>query len=255
MKPEAYEMLAAREGSYWWHRARRRLALALLRKCGIPQGPRWLDLGCGPGGNLGLLDDLAPTLIVGTDLSPRAQVLAKQKAPRAHIVGANIDRPLPYADRVFDVVTIFNVLYHSWVTSEAAVLAEALRVLRSSGLLLVTEPAFPLLAREMDEIAMTRRRYRRREFASMCTDAGLDVLYSGYFTSFGFPLLLGMSMMRKVGGSAHDDHLQPAADMKPLPSPLNTSMYALARAEGFLIERGFRMPFGTTLICVARKPG
>ena len=255
MKAQAYEMLAKREGTYWWHRARRVMVRNLLRKYGLAPNPRWLDLGCGPGGNLTLLDTLEPDLVVGADLSPIARAIAQQKAPHASLVGVDIGQSLPFADKSFDVITVFNVLYHAWVRSEAAVLAETARTLRSGALFLATEPAFAVLEREMDEIAMTRRRYRHDEFAGMCTTAGLEVLYSGYFTSFGFPLLLGLNWLGQLRGAAktHDAETS-AADMKPLPAPINNAVYAAARAEGFLIERGMRVPFGTTLVCVARKP-
>jgi SAM-dependent methyltransferase len=255
MKAEAYEMLAARENTYWWHRARRIMVRNLLQKYGLAQRPRWLDLGCGPGGNLALLDTLAPDLVVGADISPIARAIAKQKAPHASLVGVDIAQSLPFADNAFDLVTVFNVLYHAWVKSEAAVLDEAFRTMRNGALFLATEPAFAVLEREMDEIAMTRRRYRSEEFAGLCRAAGFDVLYAGYFTSFGFPLLLGLNWLGKF--RSHDDapHAdQTAADMKALPGPLNGAMYAAARTEGFLIEQGLRMPLGTTLVCVARKP-
>jgi len=253
MKAQAYEMLAAREGAYWWHRARRVMVRNLLRKYGLTERPRWLDLGCGPGGNLTLLDGLSPHLVVGADLSPIARAIAKQKAPRASLIAVDIGRSLPFADSSFDLVTTFNVLYHAWVTSEAAVLAEAARTLRAGGLFLATEPAFAVLEREMDEIAMTRRRYRSSEFAGLCAAAGFDVLYTGYFTSFGFPLLLGLNWLGKLRSKAAAEEHQ-AADMKPLPQPVNGTMYAAARVEGFLIEHGLHLPFGTTLVCVARKP-
>jgi SAM-dependent methyltransferase len=253
MKAQAYEMLAAREDSYWWHRARRVMVRNLLRKYGLAQRPRWLDLGCGPGGNLALLDEFSPDLVVGADISPIARAIAKQKAPRAALVGVDIGQSLPFADGAFDLITVFNVLYHAWVRSEASVLADAARTMRAGGLFLATEPAFAVLEREMDEIAMTRRRYRRNEFAELCAAAGFEILYAGYFTSFGFPLLLGLNWLSKLrpGGTADE---QQAADMKSLPGVINDAIYAAARAEGFLIEHGLHLPFGTTLVCVARKP-
>ena len=108
MKAEAYEMLAAREGTYWWHRARRVMVRNLLRKYGLAERPTWLDLGSGPGGNLTLLDSLSPALVVGADISPIAREIARHKASHASLVGADIAKPLPFADGSFDVVTVFN---------------------------------------------------------------------------------------------------------------------------------------------------
>src|SRR5579875_3115924 len=122
MKPEAYQLLAQRQESYWWHRSRRAMAASLLRRYGVPVGCRWIDIGCGPGGNLHLLDDLHPVLTVGVDVSDIALSLAAAAAQSATLVKADINARLPFPDRSFDVATVFNVLYHAWVVSERNVL-------------------------------------------------------------------------------------------------------------------------------------
>jgi SAM-dependent methyltransferase len=248
-------MLSARQDGYWWHRARRAMSRALLRRHRLPAGARWLDVGCGPGGNLQMLEALSPALVVGVDLSPLALELAQRAAPEAVLVRGDISRGLPFADASFDLVTVFNVLCHSWVASELAVLREIARVLRPGGLLLATEPAFAALFREMDVAAMATRRYRCAGFASLCRAAGFDVRFATYFASFGFPILLllkGLSRLtapRRRGGDK-----TPAADMRPLNGLVNGLIYGVAALEAWALGRGARMPFGTTLVCVARKP-
>lgn len=254
MHPQTYRMLAEREETYWWHQARRAMSLGLLRRHGLAAGCRWLDLGCGPGGNLRLLDALRPELVVGVDLYPDALASAHQKAPRASLVRADISRRLPFADAAFDVATTFNVLYHAWIASEADVLAEIKRLLRPGGLMLVTEPAFSILAREMDTAAMARRRYRSGEFAALCRAAGFEVVLATYFTSFGFPLLLGMKALRSLRAGWSHEPSGPSADMRPLSPTLNGVMHGLATIEARAIEAGIPMPFGTTLVCLARRP-
>jgi ubiquinone/menaquinone biosynthesis C-methylase UbiE len=252
MKPEAYTMLAARQRTYWWHRARRSMGLALLRRSGIQEGCQLLDVGCGPGGNLDMLAAIHPGLVVGIDLSRTALQLARETVPDARLVHADISRGLPFAGATFDIVTIFNVLYHRWIPDERAVLREVFRVLRPGGLLLLTEPAFTVLEREMDELAMGRRRYRLREIVSLCEAAGLYVELQSYFTSFGFPILLATKLL----GRRRDNKSEEAAasDMKPLSSFTNQMMYRLASMESRLIVSGLTMPFGVTLVCLARRP-
>jgi SAM-dependent methyltransferase len=253
MKHEAYGMLAARQQTYWWHRARRVMSLALLRRFGLKPGCRWLDIGCGPGTNLRMLDALHPSLTVGLDLSPVGLDFARQGAPAARLVRADLNKALPFADATFDLVTIFNVLYHRWMPSEDAVLSEVFRVLRPNGLLLLTEPALAVLEREMDTLTMGRRRYRLDEIATLCRVARLDVIFGSYFTSFGFPMLLAAKLANRVFKPNRRPVDDQAADMKALPPIANEALYQAACLEGRLIAAGLRMPFGVTLVCLARK--
>lgn len=254
MIPDAYAMLAERQDVYWWHRARRAMALALLRRFGVPAHCRWLDLGCGPGGNLEMLAPLSPDLTVGVDLSPIAIDHARHRRPAARLVRADITKGLPFASGSFDAVTIFNVLYHSWVGDETAVLREAVRVLRPGGVILITEPAFSVLARAMDVVAMGRRRYRLADIAGVCTAVGLEPLFGSYFTSFGFPLLLGVKMIEWLKGRTKNE-APSGADMKPLKPLLNEGLHGAATIEGQAIARGIAMPLGTTLLYAARRSG
>ncbi len=251
MHPEAYEMLARRQKTYWWHRARRSLALTLLRQHGAPEGCRWIDIGCGPGGNLHLLDDLHPVLTVGVDVSDIALSLAAAAAPSATLVKADINARLPFPDRSFDVATVFNVLYHAWVVSERNVLIEIARIVRPGGLLLLTEPAFDLMRRRLDEIVLTRRRYRRRDFAEWLDAAGFEELFSSYFTSFAVPAVLAAKLLRRrINGSSV---AQRSIDTRMLPEIVNRALFHVATLESAVILRGVRMPVGTTLISISRR--
>lgn len=251
MRPEAYRALAERQQTYWWHRARRAMARSLLHRFGLAPGCRWLDIGCGPGGNLHMLDPLAPQVVVGLDVSPIALDLARTYAPSAVLVNADINRQLPIDDASFDVVTIFNVLYHQWVQSEADVLDEVARILKPGGLLLLTEPAFTALTREMDEAVMTRRRYGIADFDVWLRTAGFNSLFNSYFTSFGVPILLAAKFIKQMRRAAATPG--PALDMRPLPWIVNRGLEVVATFEAWALANGIRMPFGTTLVRVEQR--
>jgi SAM-dependent methyltransferase len=253
MHPETYKMVAEREDTYWWQVARRAMGIRLLNHCGIPRGGRWLDLGCGAGGNLALSDSFDPSLAVGVDVSTIAVAIAKRKKPHARLVRADLNNALPFDDATFDVVTVFNVLYHDWVKSEAAVIAQINRVLRPGGVLLITEPAFAVLARDMDVASMGHRRYRIADIAGLCGAAGLRVDHASYFTSFGFPLLLAMKVLRRLKPAKLAAQLETGADMKPLNPVANEMLRRLSSWESWVISAGFRVPLGTTLLCLARR--
>ena len=252
MRSEFYRQVFAVQTTHWWGRSRRKLSLDLLKRFGLKEGCRHLEIGCGTGQNLGLLESLRPSRVVGVDISSIALELAHKAWPRCELVQADINAPLPFADSSFDVATIFNVLYHTWVDDEAAVLKEARRVLRPNGLLLVTEPAFPALAREVDIVDMARRRYRLRPFLGMMRAASFDVLLASHFTSFGAPIILAMKgikalLPRKPAPEGS------APDMSPMNPLLNAAFYAVAQAEAAIIKASVPIPFGTTLICMARR--
>src|SRR5579875_1522046 len=106
MKPEAYQLLAQRQESYWWHRSRRAMAASLLRRYGVPVGCRWIDIGCAPGGNLHLLDVLHPKETIGVDVSDEALALASKNAPAARLIHADLNDSLPMGSGSIDVATI-----------------------------------------------------------------------------------------------------------------------------------------------------
>jgi SAM-dependent methyltransferase len=251
MQPEAYQTLVDREETYWWHRARRLMAAALLRRHGLPPRARLVDLGCGIGGNMVALDVLSPRTTVGVDLSPIALGHARARHSQATLVRADLNQPLPFAAASVDAVTIFNVLYHQWVRDEVSTLTDVCRILRPGGVLLATEPAFKSLGRQMDQVVLGGRRYRIPQFSAMCRRAGLDVHYSSYFTSFGVPIILLMNLVSRLRQPSAD-HRQ--ADLSPIPSVVNRVFYGVAALEAFAIGKGVPMPFGVTLACVARKP-
>jgi ubiquinone/menaquinone biosynthesis C-methylase UbiE len=254
MYADAYQLLSARQDHYWWHRARRAMCLALIQRQGISECCRWLDLGCGPGGNLGLFDGLAPELIVGIDLSSLALELAQQRAPGVSLVRADISRSIPFADSTFDVLTVFNVLYHAWVVGESQVLSEVIRVLKPGGIALITEPAFPELSRKMDQLDMARRRYRLREFKELCQSAKLEVAFASYFTSFGAVILFALKAAGWISARLGHQWSDPAIDLRPVHPIINEALYFLALLEGHAVARHIRIPIGTTLLCLAQKP-
>jgi SAM-dependent methyltransferase len=198
-----------------------------------------------------MLDSLEPSRVVGIDLSPIALSLAEIYAPAATLVCADINQRLPFADGEFDVATIFNVLYHEWVQSETQVLAEAARVLRPGGLLLITEPAFDFLRREMDVAVMTRRRYHTADFAAWLDAAGFETAFQSYFTAVGVPILLAAKYLNRRRPRNRKE--TPALDMRPIPKLANEILRFVATIELRALVHGIRMPFGTTLVCVARR--
>ncbi len=136
-RPAPYDHLSTAER--YLHLTRDEALLALLRRHGVADlaGQRILELGCGEGALLRTLfhHGAEPDKTAGVDIdSGRSR---RARATGAHVGVADI-AALPYRDGAFDLAFAFTVF--SSVLDRAArrrAAAEAMRVLRPGGLLVV----------------------------------------------------------------------------------------------------------------------
>jgi SAM-dependent methyltransferase len=117
----------------------RRIVALLTDRGRLPLGSRTvLDVGCGYGHFLGLLQDLGadPANLHGVDLLPERVAAARRRRPAIVFRVGNATQ-LPYDDQAFDLVLLFSVMT-SILDPEirAAVAREAVRVLRPGGAIL-----------------------------------------------------------------------------------------------------------------------
>jgi SAM-dependent methyltransferase len=245
------------EERHWWFVQRRRLAAALLSdEPGRGRRGLALDIGCGTGGNLVFLQQHCSGL-AGVDLSDYALELARAKQTGAGLIRADANSVGDlFRASSFDLVTIFNLLYHRWVRDDSALLAQAAHLLRPGGLLLVTEPAFDILKRRHDVVDYGARRYRRESLVSMSEQAGLEIRRATYFNSIAFaPALLSAFGERLFGWMAGaPDESEEVAEMRVPPRPLNRFLLRLSSLESRLIRAVGRLPFGVGLLVMAAKP-
>ena len=94
---------------------------------------RLLDAGCGAGGALRLAADRGAD-VAGLDASEGLLAHARRRVPGARIEQGDLES-LPFDDASFDVVTGFNSFQYA--ARPAAALAEAVRVIRPSGRVLL----------------------------------------------------------------------------------------------------------------------
>lgn len=113
-------------------RAIHRIAPERLREDG--RGVRVLDVGGGRSGLAALLYPDAEVITIDLDPSLKGQ---GPPGATSSFVCADATR-LPFAAGTFDAVTLFDVLEH--VTADRAAAAEALRVVRPGGYVLVSTP-------------------------------------------------------------------------------------------------------------------
>ncbi|MGE5537427.1 MAG: class I SAM-dependent methyltransferase [Gemmatimonas sp.] len=242
MEKAEYELMAAVEDRMWWYRGLHALAVDRYL-AGRPSTPRLpaLDAGCGTGGLLTRVAAAAPdALLFGVEYVPAAAATARAKSGRGVAVGTV--NALPYRDGAFAAIFSMDVLCHRGVDEDRA-LAEAHRCLAPGGVLIVNLPAYRWMLSGHDERVHNVRRYTRTEVRAMLTRAGFARVWTSYWNTFLFPLMV---LKRKL---ARDE----ASDVRPFPAPLEWLFRSILFAERALLALGVRFPFGGSIFAVAVK--
>jgi SAM-dependent methyltransferase len=236
------------ERTGWWFAAKRRVAGTLLAQAGILPGRvgtlRALDGGCGTGGTLEWLADYG--WAVGLDRSPAALGYCVQRG-RDRLVCGVLDR-LPFADASFDLVTLFDVLYHRWVADDEATLREVGRVTRPGGLVLITDSALPFLRGPHDEAYGGARRYTRASLRRAVTSAGFRIRRMSYFHFLLFPIIAGVRLKERWFSPA-----TARSDLRPVRPLFNGALKALYHIECALLCVA-PLPWGSSIVCLAERP-
>lgn len=200
-----------------------------------------LDAGCGPGAALLYLSSFGE--VVGIDISPEALKFAKK---RGRVKKADISQ-LPFKDSSFDVVVCLDVLYHRWVKNNKKALLEIKRVLRKGGIFLLREPAFDWFRSNEDIVDFTKHRFTKMELEKELSEY-FKVLKITYANFFLFPLALIKRFPQVVGMRKK----QEKSDFFGINPFLNLILFMLLKVESILIPK-INFPFGTSVICVAKK--
>lgn len=146
---------------------------------------RILDVGCATGRLLERLAEAGTaTDLFGIDLAPRIVEVAREKLSKTGVSvelrAGDAEDSLPWNDGFFDAITLTGVLHHFFRPKDA--LAEIRRVLRSGGRLLIIDPCFFPLVRQIFNLALRVAPhdgdchfYSAGEAAGILEEAGFEV--------------------------------------------------------------------------------
>lgn len=244
MNKKAIEELHLQEVSYWWHKGRRIVMDSVLKRTfsDDKNSPRILDVGCGTGVNLSLFAKFGE--VHGIDLSPEA-VRYCYEAGFQNVQEGRAEA-LPYFDEHFDIVCAIELLEH--IPRDVQVLNEFSRVLKRRGMLFLTVPAYSFLWSEHDEALGHVRRYTARSLQQSLEEAEFDIEKMSYMVTFTAPLFF----YRFLRGLMPSKRREPRTSYVELPRFLNDLLVSPFRWEARIMQNG-SLPFGTSLLCVARK--
>lgn len=236
--------LAALEENNFWFRARNRLIVWALQRY-APAFSDFLEVGCGTGYVLqGVAAAFPQAHVCGTEAQTEGLQFAAGRVPAATFLQMDA-RQMPF-DTEFDVIGAFDVIEH--IGEDETVLAQMHRALRPGGHLLLTVPQHPFLWSEYDVRAHHVRRYTGSELRTKLARAGFGVVKMTSFVSILLPLMMLSRMTRSTESPDYD----PLAELR-IGRVTNTVLELALDAERVLIRAGLSLPFGGSLLAVARR--
>jgi SAM-dependent methyltransferase len=234
------ELLASSDREHWWFRSKAALvATALRRTADDAAGTGWLvDAGAGAGGVTALLGwPPERVAVVEGNAALVGQALAVHGLAA---VRAEVGR-LPVADGSASVVCLLDVIEH--LVDPLTALREAARSLEPGGRLVVNVPAHRWLWSAADESLGHVRRYTRGSLRDELAATGFDpVLLTHVFSWLVPPVWVTRRLAAGGGAELGLDKTSFGIDLAAM---------VLTRLERSLLGR-LPLPFGTSVLCVAR---
>jgi len=122
------------------------------------------------------------------------------------------------------------------------------RVLKNEGRLPAVVPAFAFLWSDFDKFSGHYRRYTSSELRDKVEHAGFEITRLSYFNTLLFPFVWGVRRFKNF--ARRWKAFRPDLEMRT--PGLNSLLASVFSMEGGLMARG-DLPFGVSLICIARK--
>jgi SAM-dependent methyltransferase len=239
MERIVYETMADLDQRHWWYRARRPVLAALIRRLARPpRNANILEIGCGTGHNLAMLEQFGH--VDALELDEEVRSVAENRLGRPVM-----SSPLPdlagVPEHHYDLIGAFDVVEH--LDDHQAGLASVASRLKPGGKLVMTVPAHPWMWSAHDVVNHHKRRYSKGTLKSLIETSPLRLDAIGYFNSLLFPLAIAERLSSKLRGKDE-------ADLTLPPRPINATFETIFAAERHLVGR-LPLPPGLSLFAVA----
>lgn len=236
---EGAHFIAEVEDKHFWFSARAKLIRDHLeRELGEIKGKSVLDIGCGTGYVLGVLEKagMAPT---GCDMHQSALDYARKRTSGPLMcIDANELKGFN-----FDSALLCDVIEHT--DDDLGLLRVAHSTVRKGGTVLVTVPAHQWLWTPVDDISGHKRRYSYSTLQAVMKLSGLIDVKTFYFNR----ILLPLQALRKIQTKGMRDEAEIRDAAVVMPNELINKAMALAMKVDPVLWR--RLP-GASLIATGR---
>jgi SAM-dependent methyltransferase len=246
---EGFEVTAAVEARSFWCRSRNRVLRGVVERfTDRSRRLAMLEIGCGIGGVVAELRRFSHLQLTASEISIEGLRYARSRFPEVEFIQLDATA-IPFRSE-FDVVGAFDVLEH--IQADDRVMRGVHDALRPGGLFIVTVPQYQWMWSALDEMVHHKRRYGRADLLHKLTSNGFEVLFCSSFVTALFPAMAlsrWLSRSRKAPGDCRDAF----ASEVTLPPAANRVCDWIMRLDELALRAGISLPFGGSLLVVARK--
>jgi len=237
----SYDIETKVESFHWWFVVRRKLLRLFLSFLSLPHECVVLDIGCGTGSNLKVLEIIGRT-VIGLDRSFYALSLARKKTSSS-LLNGDLSK-LPVRPQSVGLIVAMDILEH--LDDDATGIRSLHQALKQQGILIITVPAFRSLWGIQDEVTGHKRRYSRQEIVNKLRRGGFEIMKSSYFNFFlFFPIVIARRLIHLVG-------LRIESENEINFPAVNFFLKAIFSLESYAL-RWCSFPFGVSIFCIAKK--
>ncbi|MFZ4856384.1 MAG: class I SAM-dependent methyltransferase [Desulfuromonadaceae bacterium] len=246
-----YRRMYEVEESHWWYVGLHRLILAAVQRESARLGRpvKIFDAGCGTGRLCQLLSDQGYD-VSGCDASEEALRLCRERGVSG-LFSADLNTIELEAER-FDIITSLDVLYHTGIHDDGAVMKRLRNALKPGGMLILNLVAFEFLRSSHDIAVHTRERYTRSMLCRRVHESGFDISFATYRVSLLFPLIAGYRLLVRSTSCRAATLNEVVSDVSSPHRLINALLLKTIELENRLFEL-VSLPFGSSIFILARK--
>ncbi len=243
-RPERFLKLSELEKNNFWFYSRNILITWALNHY-FPNAKNFLEIGCGTGFVLSGIGNSIPHIdLSGSEIFTGGLSIVRQRLKKANLYQMDA-RNIPFKDE-FDLIGAFDVLEH--IKEDELVINQICKATNNSGGIIITVPQHPWLWSDVDERACHKRRYTAKEIRYKVEQAGFKVVRMTSFISLLLPLMIISRLREKRYNSLEDVNCELKVNRF-----LNYFFKMALSIERCLIKLGVSLPFGGSLLLIAKK--
>ena len=188
--------------------------------------------------------------LVGSEIHIEGIKFAKERLQKVEFIQLDATK-MPFENE-YDAIGAFDVLEH--IEEDEKVIKEVYKSLKKEGLFFISVPQYQWMWSINDDIAYHKRRYNRNEMKEKLSNNGFEVLYISSFVFMLFPFMYFSRFFKQKNATEITDKVI-LKEMNELQlNPIINAVFGLfMKIDVLLIKWNLSLPFGGSLITVARK--